>query len=365
MREGQDLSQVTLRRTERLAGGAVEARRSRISPRRERLAREVEGRDHGRKKSLRERLRPVETETVPLVRRRPSSTSKRGASPVRWRRRSAWLKWLKPLTGAILIVGVPSALVVWLFTSPRFALQEMTVEIAGEDGVPRRVSAAWVRAELAPLQGENLLRLPLEATAERLEQHRWVRSVDLGKELPSRLQVRVIERREVALLRAGSDGLFYLDEEGHLIAPAEPAGSEIAGKTAAVLPRDTLVLIDGAGASEAAAALGLLRELAAVGPDWLEGLERIEVLREEDFKVHTTGLPFPLLLRAGAVEDSVRRMAEVRDQLEARYGREKTIDLRFDRRVIIEPSTDQPPGRGAREAAPGATAGGTTEKGER
>ena len=152
------------------------------------------------------RLRPIERQTESPFRRRQ----------VRWRRRPKLLSWGRRLAATLAIAGMPVAAVVWLLTSDRFALSELAVTIgephAARPGEARpdaepRVSETWVRHQLEPFLGANLLRLELDAVAAPIERHPWVRAVGVSKELPAQLRVRVAERREAALLSDGG-GLF-------------------------------------------------------------------------------------------------------------------------------------------------------------
>ncbi len=320
--------------------------------------------------------RRIEAETVSPLRRRQLS----------WRRKPRLWRWTKRIAGLLAVIAAPAAAIVWLFTSQHFALRETAVVIGGLDAEPSaggrrreirstdaprrpsRVSEAWVRQQLEPFLGDNLLRLPLAAVAEPIERHPWVRAVDLGKELPASLRVRVAERREAAILRHGEGGpssrLTYLDREGRPIAPLDPA------EAAAVIETGEWVIVSRRVSPAAApqvetpdpelgAALDLLRELEAAAPRWITGLSEIEILGEQDFKVITTGLPFPLVVQAGTIKDRIRRLEDHLPQLEERYGAEAVIDLRFERRIIVEPS---PRGPAVRE--PAATAPAVADPGE-
>ena len=282
---------------------------------------------------------------------------KRGRA-VRRSRRGALGRWLKPLAAALLLAAVPTAAVTWLMTSPRFAVGELAI-VTGE-----RVSETWVREALAPVLGENLLRLSL-ARAERIVRgHPWVRGASLRKDLPARLAVRVAERRAVALLRAG-DGLHYLDSEGVRIAPFDPVAERgvdlpliSAGlRSLASEGTDRRPARPASPAASAAeergppagpepgtsaglrSAVELLSEIDRVEPSWTAGLSEIEVLGGDDFRVHTAALPFPVLVKAGTLNQKARRLEELLPHIVERYSA-AAVDLRFARRIIVKPSVE-------------------------
>ena len=308
--------------------------------------------------SLRIVPRPGDKPAEPPLRRPPAGDRdrvlpfKRRQRKVPIRRRTPLRRWLRPFATAVAIVGTPVVLVLWLFTSSQFALSDWRAEVvapadAASPGF-ERVPQGWVERRLAAFEGRNLFELDLRLV-ERSLRHPWVASVDLRKEFPDRLHARVVERQAVALWRVASgegtgDRLVYLDGEAREIAPFRlqeiPQGGQV-----------DLVLLSRAPGGEAStdamarsAAVALLREIEALGeqptdPDALfTELAEIEVLDEADFKIFTANVPFPLLVRAGSLETKTRRLKELLPHLEERHGALAVVDLRFRRRIIVEPS---------------------------
>ena len=261
---------------------------------------------------------------------------RRGGGEMRRLRRSPLRKWLGPFLLALLIVAIPSGLVAWTMTSPRFALQDMTVVVTGE-----RVSEEWVRDALSPLMGQNLPLLSLARAESLLRQHPWVRGAALHKQLPDRLTVRVREKRAVALLRHAAD-LYYLDERGSVIVPFDPhaGGADLVlvsrSQPAAEIPNARSE--PGARTGDLRSALELAEEIAVVEPRWRAELSEIVILGEQDFRIYTTSLPFPLLVRAGTLERKVRRLEKLLPAILERYAHAAAVDLRFARRIIVQPS---------------------------
>lgn len=252
---------------------------------------------------------------------------RRTAVKPRRKRRSLWVRLLRPLATALLLVAAPAALGVWVLTSPRFALDEVAVT-AGE-----RVPAAWVQERLEPLAGRNLLTLPLGEVETALAGHPWIGSVALRKELPDGLGVEVTERRAVALVPvAGDKRLWLADASGRPIVPA-PAGA--GDEFLLVVPRQGHEDEDGGGVAGAVAAAA---ELARGRPVWAAGLERVEVLGQGEYRLVTDALPFPLLVRGGAVGPQADRLHAALPALTARLGALRRADLRFPGRLILLPA---------------------------
>ena len=280
---------------------------------------------------------------------------RRRGTPPRRKRKNILLVLLRPLAVAVIVVALPTGLVYWVLTAPMFRLRNIDVGV----GPSRRVNTAWVRQTLASLKGRNLVRLSLADTTARLESNPWIEKVEIEKELPDGLKVKVAERRAVALLLSG-ETLAYADQDGRPIAPvATPAELEEARKAGLLVVsfvRDSHA--DGRPANhpdDIAAALKVAAELGRVQPDWAAKLAQIEVLGEEDFRLHTDALPFPLLVTAGQVGPKVQRLVELLPQLSQRYSRIEAVDLRFSRRIVVQPAIQ--PSQSALQASQAGGAG--------
>lgn len=267
---------------------------------------------------------------------------RRKGVPPRRKRRSLWAALAKPLVSAALVTVPPFAMAGWVTTAQCFGLSEIavTAERAG------RVDAAWVRRAVSPLLGRNLVLLPLGEAEARVRENPWVAAVRLRKELPDRLHVAVAERRPVALLMAEdaaepNDVLAYADQEGHRIAPVASAAEREEARRAGLL---VVRFVYGPHGSPPGppgnieGALAVAGDFGRVEPDWAAQLERIEVLGEDDYRLYTGALPFPVLVASGQVQDKGRRLKELLPQLLARYPKIAAVDLRFSRRIVVEPT---------------------------
>jgi cell division septal protein FtsQ len=260
---------------------------------------------------------------------------RRGAPPRR-RRRSLALSLARPLAVAVLTVALPLGLAAWVLTSQRFQLRGVTVSHRHEAASPPaadRVPEAWVRQALAPLTGRNLLRLPLAEVRQRLGGNPWIAAADVAKELPDRLRVTLAERRPVVLLRHGEE-LFYADSAGRPIAPvASPAEREAARRQGLLVVRFSAPVAGGI-----AGALQLAERLRLARPAWTSGLTEIEVVDEDDYRLRVDGLPCPLLVRGSRLTDNLARFEQLLPELQRRYPALSAVDLRFARRIVVQPA---------------------------
>jgi cell division septal protein FtsQ len=268
---------------------------------------------------------------TPVQRRDPRHEGQvlpfRRGPAARRRRRSPWLALLAPLGGALAVVGLPLSVAGWVLASPRFALRSVVVE--GN----QRVAASWVERTLQPLRGRHLLRLPLAEAQRRLAGHPWIDAVELRRELPDRLRVRLHERRPAAIARQG-EALLFVDAAARPIAPFDPAAG----------PDDLLLLSAAAPGEGLLPGLALAEALGRSAPEWSAGLSEIEVLGEGDFRIYTAALPFPLLVRGESLAVQSRRLHELLPEIRRRYPSVEAVDLRFPQRIIVQPAA--PPGDG-------------------
>ncbi|HEX5719422.1 MAG TPA: FtsQ-type POTRA domain-containing protein [Thermoanaerobaculia bacterium] len=257
---------------------------------------------------------------------------RRSGAPPRRRRRNPIVALLRPLAVSLLLVAMPAALVTWVLASSRFDLAEVIV-VAGTPRIP----AEALRATVAPFEGGNLVLLPLDSVEVAVRRNPWVDTVEVAKELPDRLRVAVTERQPVALLVRGG-GLVYADEKGRPIAPVEdPERARKGGLVVVVFTHPQLSPSDGVGG-----ALEVAGELGRVQPSWAGALSKIEVLGEQDFRLHTGALRFPLLVTRGQVGPKVKRLTELLPELDRRYPAIQAVDLRFSRRIVVQPAAPDP-----------------------
>ena len=239
------------------------------------------------------------------------------------RRRSRTRMLLKPFLLAVILVGLPVAAALWVYTSPRFMLREVEI------GSTRHISTAEVSAALASLRGRHLLGLSLSEVEGLLATNPWVEMVAVRKELPDRLVVEIEERLPAALLRQ-DERLVYVDSEGFVIGEYALDGP-VDLPLLSVVPGVTL---------DVAAALELAGELRRLAPTTMQGLSEIEVLGLGDYRVHTAGLDFPVLVNETELDRQLGKLAALLPEMKQRFDTIEAVDLRFTRQIVIQPAGD-------------------------
>jgi cell division protein FtsQ len=96
----------------------------------------------------------------------------------------------KAVIGAVLL-----GLAVWVvMNSAVFAVRDFRV--LGTDGIPDEEILRIAAVE----EGDNLIMLPTDEVAARLEEHPWIEDAAVGRDLPATVVIRVLERRPAGWL---------------------------------------------------------------------------------------------------------------------------------------------------------------------
>lgn len=241
----------------------------------------------------------------------------------RRRRPSVWPLLLRGFFSALMLVAVPAAAAIWVITAPTFGLRE--VRIVSTPHVP----TAWVESVIGSFAGYNVLLLSLSDIGTRMEGHPWIEGVELRKELPSGLVIRVVERRPQALLRQ-HDGLYLIDAGGSVIAPFEPEAAW----------SDLLLVTLEDESTDAAEALAVASRLARIHPAWDRGLSEIEALGAGDYRLYNAVYPFPVVVSADALGRQIGKLTQWWPRLSSRVGIPAMVDLRFEKQMIIKTAAE-------------------------
>ncbi|MEZ5313217.1 MAG: hypothetical protein R2862_05940 [Thermoanaerobaculia bacterium] len=248
------------------------------------------------------------------------------ASAVRCGGGNPWLAIGRHFAQALVMVGGPTAVALWLFTSPTFALG------AVEFGPHPHVSDVWVNEALAPLVGKNLFRLEGARRPRPDRRASWVDRVTVGEAPAQSTGPTSSSAVLVALFHDGAT-LSYLDGKGRVIAPYDPEHG----------PRGPAAHLEEQPVrNRSCEAFALSHELEAA--EYLAGAFRGPCRRSSE------GAETSASIRAcgrsrrwsgGGHRRSWARLESVRTllpDLERRYGGVAFIDLRFDRRIVFQPA---------------------------
>jgi len=288
----------------------------------------------------------------------------RRQKPVEVRRRKlggrAWSRYRR---GAVAVLAVAALLtggylaVDFALNAPHFKLEGVAVR--GN----RFVAGGAVLEAFSADTGRSVLRIPLDERREALERIAWVERATVRRVLPNRLEVEITERRPVAFLRLGAE-MALADAFGVIL--ERPLEAEFNFPVVTGLS-ESLPLAE--REKRMRLYLQFLKEIDLARPGAAEHVSEVDLSEGGDVRAMLAGLPelaggeseeaASVLVYFGGADfhSKYRVFLENIAQWRATAGRVESVDLRFERQVVVNP--EPRPATQARSAVAGAPAGRT------
>ncbi len=296
------------------------------------------------------KLKKIEAEAYPqevLAEEEPRYL--RRQKPVEIKRRKfgkkAWKGYFRVAFLVVLLAacaGAIFALGEFLLTSPAMALASPSqVDLSGN----RFVARASVLEIFAPDRGRNVLRVPLATRRAEIEALPWVENATVRRALPNRIEVEIVERTPIAFVRDGSD-LFLADKQGVILDPPLEADFRfpvVTGITAA-MPREDR-------ARRMQLMSDFMAQIREIRSDAGDSVSEIDLSDANDVQATFAGLqgadaavPGALLVHFGNGDfhDKFQVLLNNIAQWEQAAGRVASVDLRFEKEVVVNPENPVP-----------------------
>ncbi len=228
--------------------------------------------------------------------------------------------------------GIASFIYAYGAHSWRFRIESSDdLEITGGENVSRRQIMEVMGGDI----GKNIFFVDLEEQKRKLEEISWVESANVMRLLPNRLRVTIQERTPVAFVQVGAK-VSLIDAHG--VVMDLPANSA---------KRYSFPVIVGMGENEPLSTraprmktyMELTRELDTDGSRSSQDLSEVDLSDPEDVKVTVSDPQGEVLVHLGSSNFADRfkiykgHVQEWRQQFE----RLDSVDLRYDRQVIVNP----------------------------
>lgn len=241
---------------------------------------------------------------------------------------------------ALLVLGLVGMAAAWTYRygvhSWRFRLDSRdNLEVSGVANVPR----AQVLELFAGDIGHNVFSVPLEERKKQLEEIPWVESATVMRLLPNRLKVEIRERTPVAFVQIGSK-ISLIDSNGVVV--ELPSSKQ---------KKYSFPVIAGMGDAEPLSTRAarmkiyntLVRELDSEGGNYSAGLSEVDLSDADDVKVTVADPAGAVLVHLGSGNFLARYQVYLAHVQEWRQQFQKleSVDLRYDRQVIVNPDTHQ------------------------
>lgn len=240
--------------------------------------------------------------------------------------------------GGLMVIGLAGT---WLYRyaekAPRFRV-ESSEQIAIEG--TQNVSRSQILDVFGIDIGRNVFFVPIDARKRQLERIPWVRSAAVMRLLPNQIRIAVEERIPVGFAEVGPR-VMLVDRDGVLLDPG------VRGKSKYSFP----VIVGMAEAEPPSTRLArmkiysrLLDELNSGGARYSEDLSEVDLRDPEDVQITVADDDGPVLIHLGD-SNFLERYKTYISHLQAwrqQYHKIESVDLRFDRQVIVHPEVGSP-----------------------
>ena len=213
------------------------------------------------------------------------------------------------------------------------------LEVAGI----RHVSHAQIMEVMGGDIGRNVFFIPLAERKKQLEEIPWVESASVMRLLPNRLQIEIRERTPVAFVQIGSR-IALIDGLG--VVMDLPAGAA---------RKYSFPVIVGIGNSDPLSTRAarmkiyaqVVRDLDSGGSNYSHDLSDVDLSDPEDVKVTIADPNGEVLVHLGSSDYLERFKVYVAHIQEWRqqFQKVRSVDLRYDRQVIVNPDESNLPQR--------------------
>ena len=312
-----------------------------------------------------ERLKKIDADAYPqeaLAEEEPRYL--RRQKPVEIKRRKfgkkAWKTYFRVSLLVVAVAAAAGALFAagdFLLTSPELVLASPSqVDLTGNHFV-RRASVLEI---FSVDRGRSVLRIPLARRRAELEALPWVERATVRRALPNRIEVDITERTPVAFLREGAN-LSLVDAEGVILDRPLEADFHfpvVTGINAEMLREDR--------ARRMQMMVDFLNQVRQVRADAVDSVSEIDLSDPDDLQATIADLPGmvgaanssaatdAVLVRFGNADfhDKFQVLLNNMAQWEAAAGRVASVDLRFEKEVVVNPENPAPPAQPLAKPAP-------------
>jgi cell division protein FtsQ len=186
--------------------------------------------------------------------------------------------------------------------------------------------------------GRNVFFIPLDKRQKQLGQIPWVESASIMRFAPNRIRIEIRERTPVAFARVGSK-IMLIDASGVLM--------DLSNRKKFSFP--VIVGMSAADPLSSRAARmkiydELVRQLDSGGAHYSQDLSEVDLSDAEDLKVLTNDPDGEVLVHLGSsnyLERFKIYVAHLRDWRQ-RFPKLESVDLRYDRQIIVNPDLPGP-----------------------
>jgi cell division protein FtsQ len=289
------------------------------------------------------RMRDLDAEQEsPFLRGQKRVSVRRGTLPKKTANRLAWIA-ASAIIVFVCVVGV-AALYHYGERSWRFRIDSSDdIEVSGTQNVTRAQIMEVTGGDI----GRNIFFIPLAQRKFQLEQIPWVESASVMRFVPNHLRIEIHERTPVAFARVGSK-ILLVDAVGTLMEPPPKK-------------KYSFPVVIGMNAGEPLSTRrarmkiynDVVRQLDSGGARYSQDLSEIDLADPEDTKVLANNTEGAVLIHLGASNylDRYKIYVSHVQQWRQQFQKLESVDLRYDRQIIVNPDMEGAPKQAQLSAA--------------
>lgn len=267
--------------------------------------------------------------------------------------------------GLLIMTGATIAGGMWVRS---FILHDPHFVVPSSESIQIAGNSHLTRAQLLSVFGEdvdrNVFNIPLTERRTELESLPWVAHATVMRLLPNRIRVSIVERTPVAFVRQGAE-IGLVDANGVLF---DLPGPEMTQQGA---PQYSFPVLTGIAASDPLSTRtarmrifsNFMLALDASGESISHQVSEVDVSNPEDVKaiIPDAGATGPDILVHFGEEKFLERYHQYKEHLpewRAQYPKLSSVDMRYERQVVLEmqpgaavPTGDSAPAASAKSAA--------------
>ena len=261
------------------------------------------------------------------------------------------------LKTVVMLLAVAAAIALIVYGLQRYGTRSWRFRLDSSDNISivgtNNVARSQVLEVMASDIERNIFFVPLEQRKRQLEQIPWVQSASVMRLLPDRLKIVVKERTPVAFVQVNSH-IELIDANGVIMElpsdrPAKFSFPVIVGIS------DTDPLSTRAARMKIYSRL--MKELDASGARYSSDLSDVDLSDPDDVKTTVTDPHGAVLVHLGAgnfLEHFKVYVAHVQEW-RSQFPKLESVDLRYDRQVIVNPDAAVGPSKPAPAKATGSS----------
>jgi cell division protein FtsQ len=223
-----------------------------------------------------------------------------------------------------------------LYSPTMLLLKPDQIELNGNHIVAREA----VLQQFIHDRNRSVLRVPLDARRNEIEQIPWVESASVQRILPNRVRVELTERTPIAFARIGNE-LALID--GHGVILDRPQGEDLQFPIVSGVPDE---LSRDQREKRMQVYQEFMKDIDLVRSASSERVSEVDLSSPKDLRVVMTGLAGPTDSQAvtihfgsGEFTGKYKMLVDNFSQWQANTGRVQSIDLQYMRQVVVNPDT--------------------------